>query len=92
MLNIKGGVEHRRHTRQVTDISGRSRRCLFEYNNKTRIRIISGSKYNAHTGPLFTPLDFLTLENLLNLNALKFYYKYIKDTLPSYFYSFRIVT
>ena len=59
---------------------------------KKAICIISGSKYNAHTGPLSKSLDILTLEDLLNLSALKFYYKYIKDTLPSYFYSFRIVT
>ena len=55
---------------------------------KKAIRIISGSKYSAHTGPLFKSLDISTLEDLLNLNALKFYDKYIKDTLPSNFYSF----
>ena len=65
--------------------------CLIKLQKKA-ICIISGSKYNAHTGPLLESLDIHTLENLLNLNALKFYYKYIKDTLPSYFYSFRIVT
>ena len=37
-------------------------------------------------------VDILTLEDLMNLNALKIYYKYIKATVPSYFYSFRIVT
>ena len=55
---------------------------------KKAIRIISRSKYNAHTGPIF----ILTLDDLFNLNALKFYYKYIRDTLPPYFYSFNIVT
>ena len=54
--------------------------------------MISGSKYNAHTGPLFKVLDILTLIYLFNLDALKFYYKYILDTLPPYFYSFDIVT
>ena len=59
---------------------------------KKAIRIISRSKYNAHTGPIFKTLDILTLDDLFNLNALKFYYKYIRDTLPPYFYSFNIVT
>ena len=52
---------------------------------KKAIRIISRSKYNAHTGPIFKTLDILTLDDLFNLNALKFYYKYIRDTLPPYF-------
>ena len=36
---------------------------------KKAIRLISGSKFNAHTGPLLKSLDILTLEDLLNLNA-----------------------
>ena len=59
---------------------------------KKAIRIISRNKYNAHTGPIFKTLDILTLDDLFKLNALKFYYKYIRDTLPPYFYSFNIVT
>ena len=47
---------------------------------KKAIRILCGSKYNVHTGCLFKSVDILTLEDLLNLNALQFYYKYIKDT------------
>ena len=53
---------------------------------KKAIRIISGRKYNAHTGALFKTLDILTLDDLFNLNILKFYYKYICDTLLLYFY------
>ena len=59
---------------------------------KKSIRIISRSKYNALTGPIFKTLDILTLDDLFNLNALKFYYKYIRDTLPPYCYSLNIVT
>ena len=59
---------------------------------KKVIRIISRSKYNAHTEPIFKTLDILTLDDLFNLNALKLYYKYIRNTLPPYFYSFNIVT
>ena len=39
-------ASHRQHTRQVTDISGRSRRCLSGYNTNTRPDLkISGSIY-----------------------------------------------
>ena len=39
---------------------------------KKAIRIVSRSKYNAHTGYIFKTVDILTL---FNLNDLKFYYK-----------------
>ena len=48
---------------------------------KKAIRIISGRKYNAHTGPLFKTVDLLTLGDLFNLNFLKFYYKYTHNTM-----------
>ncbi len=44
---------------------------------KKAIRIITLSKYNAHTEPLFKRLKLLKLIDLLHLNELKFYYKYI---------------
>ena len=59
---------------------------------KKVIRSITRSKYNAHTSPLFKALEILTIEDMLNLNALKFYYKYIHDDLPPYFYTFNITT
>ncbi len=43
------------------------------------------SKYNAHTEPLFKKLKLLKLTDLLKLNELKFYYKYVNDKLPEYF-------
>ena len=46
----------------------------------------------AKGSKFFKTLDILTLDDRFNLNALKFYYKYIRDTLPPYFYSFNIVT
>ena len=39
---------------------------------KKAIRIVSRSKYNAHTGHIFKTVHILTL---FNLNDLKFYYK-----------------
>ena len=54
--------------------------------------IITVSKYNAHTEPLIRALDFLKLKDMLNLSALKFYYRYLHDNLSAYFYSIQITT
>ena len=59
---------------------------------KRTIRTITCSKYNAHTEPIFEIMDILRLGELLDINALKFYYEYLRGTLPSYFYSFNITT
>ena len=45
---------------------------------KKSVRIITLSKYNAHTEPLFKKLKLLKLTDLLKLNELKFYYKFVK--------------
>ena len=37
-------------------------------------------------------MDIPRLKELLDINALKFYYKYLRETLLSYFYSFNITT
>ncbi len=52
---------------------------------KKAIRIISISKYNAHSEPLFKQLNLLKIEDILRLNELKFYYKYENGLLPDYF-------
>ena len=59
---------------------------------KRIIAIITVSKYNVHTEPLFKALDLLKLKNMLNVSTLKFYYRYLHDNLPVYFYSFQITT
>ena len=59
---------------------------------KRTIRTITCNKYNAHTEPLFKIMAILRLKELLDINALKFYYKYLRGTLPSYFYCFNITT
>ena len=38
--------------------------------------MISCSEYNAHTEPLFKSLNFLKVEGIFKIKALKFYYKY----------------
>ena len=56
---------------------------------KRFIRIISLSTYNAHTEPWFKQLRILKINNLFDLNCLKFLYNYNKGELPSYFLDFR---
>ena len=54
---------------------------------KKAIRIISLSKYNAHTEPIFKRLRILKLPHLCKLHELKFCYKLENQMLPYYFYS-----
>ena len=57
---------------------------------KKIIRIISKSKYNCHTEPLFKQLGILKLEYVIKVNAAKFYYKFCNNKLPAYFKSFQL--
>ena len=52
---------------------------------KRAIRILTLSKYNAHTEPLFKHLNQLKLADIYTLNLLKFYYKHENASLPEYF-------
>ena len=52
---------------------------------KRAVRIISNSKYNAHTSILFKQLGLLKLTDLFNLSCIKFYYKFKNNSLPNYF-------
>ena len=54
---------------------------------KKVIRILSLSKYNAHTEPLFKRLKLLKISDILKLQELKFYYKYKNNKLPHYLQS-----
>ena len=51
---------------------------------KRAVRIISKSKYNAHTDPLFKKLGILKAQDIFTLNCLKLY-KFCSNALPSYF-------
>jgi hypothetical protein len=51
---------------------------------KKSIRILSLSKYNAHTEPLFKELKLLKVNDILRLQELKFTYKYKNNKLPYY--------
>ena len=52
---------------------------------KRAVRVITCSKYNAHTEPIFKKLDLLKVGDIFELNLLKFYYKFVNKTRPGYF-------
>ena len=54
---------------------------------KKMVRIISNSRYNAHTEPLFKRLKLLKVIHLCSLHELKFCYKLENNLLPAYFYN-----
>jgi len=50
---------------------------------KKAIRAISGSKYNAHTNPLYLDLNILKIDDIYNLETVKFVYKFKNKILPT---------
>ena len=52
---------------------------------KRAIRIIFGAKYNAHTSKLFKRHKLLKFDDIYKTAMIKFYYKYLHGSLPSYF-------
>ena len=55
---------------------------------KKVVRVICRAKYNAHTDPLFKKLKLLKMQNIIELKALKFFFKYSNNQLPDYFRTF----
>lgn len=51
---------------------------------KKAVRILSLSKYNAHTEPIFKDLKLLKVKDILKLQQLKFFFKFKHDKLPEY--------
>ena len=49
---------------------------------KKAIRIITNSKYNEHTAPLFKELKLLKLNDIYKLNVGKFMFKMVQNKLP----------
>lgn len=49
---------------------------------KKAIRVITNSKYNEHTAPLFKELSLLKLTDIYKLNVGKFMYKMVQNNLP----------
>ena len=58
---------------------------------KRALRIITCSKYNAHTMPILKDLNLLKIEDIFKLHQLKFYYKLVNKQLPAYFDSITCV-
>lgn len=59
---------------------------------KRSIRLVTRSRYNAHTQPLMKQLKILSLPDMLLLKSMKFYYKYKHEEVPKYFISFNLTT
>ena len=59
---------------------------------KKIIRIITLSKFNAHTEPLFKKMGLLKITDMMKQNALKFLYKLKNNKVPAYFENFNILT
>ena len=51
---------------------------------KKIIRIINGSKYDAHSEPIFKKLNILKLDDIYKLNVAKYCHNYFSSTLPSH--------
>ena len=59
---------------------------------KRVMRIITCSKFNANSEPLFKELILLKLEDIRKLQELKYYYKLVHRQLPSYFNCISVTT
>ena len=58
---------------------------------KKALRIITLSNYNSHTEPLHKKLSMLKVDDILKLQQLKFYYKYLHNNLPVYLQKWKII-
>ena len=52
---------------------------------KRALRIMTNSRYNAHTEPLFKKLTLLKVKDIFDVQCLKFWYKFMNNKLPKYF-------
>ena len=58
---------------------------------KKTVRIITLSKYNAHSDPIFKRLHFLKVDDLFTLQQLKLYYNYSHNDVPIYFQNWTLI-
>ena len=56
------------------------------------VRVMSLSKSNAYADPIFRKLNILKMEDILEMQQLKFYYKLRNNRLPDYFMTFDLST
>ena len=54
---------------------------------KRAIRIMTNSKYNAHTNPLFKSLKLLKIKGIFDVQYMKIWYKFVYSNVSTYFTS-----
>ena len=54
---------------------------------KRAVRIITNSKYNAHTEPVFKDLYLLKIIDIFDVQCMKVWYKFSNNALSNYFRS-----
>ena len=54
---------------------------------KKAVRIITSSKFNAHSETLFKSLNIIKIEHIFHLKCLNFYYKFINGSIPEYIFN-----
>ena len=52
---------------------------------KQAFRVMTNSRYNAHTEPLFKQLHLLKVKDIFDVQCLKFCNKFVNNKLPNYF-------
>ena len=52
---------------------------------KRALRIMTNSRYNAHTEPLFKQLHLLKVKDIFDVQCMKFRYKFVNKKIPNYF-------
>ena len=55
---------------------------------KKAVRIITKSKYRSHSSPLFKKLKILKVEDTFKIASIRYYHKFVNNTLPEYFQNF----
>ena len=70
---------------------GQNYKRIFKLHKRV-MRIITCSKYNAHSEPLFKELKLLKLGDIRKLQERNFYYKLVHKQLPSYFNCISVIT
>ena len=52
---------------------------------KRALRIMTNSRYNVHTEPLFKQSHLLKVKDIFDVQCMKFWYKFVNKKLPNYF-------
>ena len=53
---------------------------------KRALRILTTSKYNSHTEPLFKRMNLLKVKDIFDVQCFAFWYKFVNKKLPHYFH------